>query len=164
MKELQKRFAEFMKTGDDSAIALDLERATFTTSVKHGGRAEYEAIKKVFQKPKTPQTRVRVQRITQVFRVTNFFTADCCYVRLSKRQLKVANLRDAFRAALCSATDPTLVDETFKFVLTGAKDQDVYMFIAFLANNVATRRRMSKFFMDNYDEVSSNMFCFTSES
>ena len=57
MKELQKRFTDFMKTGDDSAIALDLERATFTTAVKHGGRAEYEAIKKIFQKPKTPQTR-----------------------------------------------------------------------------------------------------------
>lgn len=60
VKELQERFAGFMKTGDDSAIALDLERATFTTSVKHGGRAEYEAIKKIFQKPKTPQTRVSV--------------------------------------------------------------------------------------------------------
>ena len=68
-----------------------------------------------------------------------------------------------YSAALCSATDPTLVDETFKFVLTGAKDQDVYMFIAFLANNVATRRRMSKFFMDNYDEVSAVIYFVTDQ-
>ena len=56
-------------------------------------------------------------------------------------------------AALCSARDSALVDETFNFVLTGAKDQDVYLFIAFLANNVGTRRRMAEFFMTNYDEV-----------
>jgi aminopeptidase 2 len=56
-------------------------------------------------------------------------------------------------AALCAATDDALVDETFKFILSGAKDQDVYMFIAFLANNIKTRRRMANFFKENYDEV-----------
>ena len=45
------------------------------------------------------------------------------------------------------------MDETFNFILKGAKDQDIYMFIAFLAGNIATRRRMATFFMDNYDEV-----------
>ena len=59
VEELKKRFVDFVKTGDDSAIALDMERATYTTAVKHGGRAEYDAIKGIFQKPKTPQTRVR---------------------------------------------------------------------------------------------------------
>lgn len=58
-----------------------------------------------------------------------------------------------FSAALCSAKEPALIDETFKFVLAGAKDQDVYMFIAFLASNVITRRRMAEFFKENYDEV-----------
>ena len=58
-------------------------------------------------------------------------------------------------SAMCSTTDPALIDETFKFALKEAKDQDFYMFVAFLARNTKTRRRMSQFFKENYDEVCS---------
>jgi aminopeptidase 2 len=37
VEELTKRFNEFVKTGDDSKIALDLERYTYQT-VSHGVR------------------------------------------------------------------------------------------------------------------------------
>lgn len=56
-------------------------------------------------------------------------------------------------AAMCSATDESLIDETFKFLLSEARDQDLYMFIANLGSNRLTRRRMAKFTKDNYDEV-----------
>ncbi|KAI5119981.1 hypothetical protein M0805_004426 [Coniferiporia weirii] len=53
---------------------------------------------------------------------------------------------------MCSAREKDLIDETFKFILSGAKDQDVYMFLAHLGRNRATRRQAAQFLKDNYDE------------
>jgi aminopeptidase 2 len=47
-----------MKTGDDSRIPADLQRVTFSTVVRNGGRAEYDAIVGIHDKPKTPTARV----------------------------------------------------------------------------------------------------------
>lgn len=65
-----------MKTGDDSRIPADLQRATFSTVismlfercqntdqlgvqvVRRGGRAEYNAIVGIYDKPSTPTARV----------------------------------------------------------------------------------------------------------
>ncbi|KAK7043674.1 Aminopeptidase 2 mitochondrial [Paramarasmius palmivorus] len=58
INELRDRFKHFMETGDDSKIPADLQKATFIAAVKYGGRAEYDATKKVFDKPKTPSARV----------------------------------------------------------------------------------------------------------
>ncbi|KAF7777794.1 hypothetical protein Agabi119p4_3866 [Agaricus bisporus var. burnettii] len=58
IKELQSRFEHFMKTGDDSRIPADLQRATFSTVVRRGGRAEYNAIVGIYDKPSTPTARV----------------------------------------------------------------------------------------------------------
>ncbi|KAL5529124.1 hypothetical protein ACEPAG_5098 [Sanghuangporus baumii] len=117
IEELTKRFADYLKTGNDSVIASDIERATYTTVVKHGGRAEYDAVKAIFEKPKTP------------------------------------TMRTAAIAGLCSPKDQTLIDETLKFMMTEAKDQDVYMFIANLASNVVSRRKMAMFLKENYNEL-----------
>ncbi|KAL5490410.1 APE2 [Sanghuangporus weigelae] len=117
IEELTKRFTDYLKTGNDSAIASDIERATYTTVVKHGGRAEYDAVKAIFEKPKTP------------------------------------TMRTAAIAGLCSPKDQTLIDETLKFMMTEAKDQDVYMFIANLASNVVSRRKMATFLKENYNEL-----------
>ncbi|TFK74328.1 leucyl aminopeptidase [Pluteus cervinus] len=57
IKELTSRFAEYLKTGDDSRIPPDLERVIFQTAIKKGGRAEYEAVVKVYDYPKTPSAR-----------------------------------------------------------------------------------------------------------
>ncbi|CAA7267619.1 unnamed protein product [Cyclocybe aegerita] len=58
VKELQSRFEHFMDTGDDSKIPSDLQRVTFAVAVRHGGRAEYDAIVKAHDKPKTPSERI----------------------------------------------------------------------------------------------------------
>lgn len=58
IKELQGRFEHFMKTGDDSRIPADLQRVTFSTVVRNGGAAEYDAIVGIHDKPKTPTARV----------------------------------------------------------------------------------------------------------
>ncbi|KAH8117511.1 peptidase family M1-domain-containing protein [Phellopilus nigrolimitatus] len=124
VKELSKRFAEYLKTGDDAGISLDLEKATYTTVVKHGGRAEYDAIKAIYKKPKTPTTHLST--------MLNHFNRS---------------------AALCAATDPNLIDETFNIILTEARDQDVYRFIGKLSGNTVTRRQMAQWFKANYEEI-----------
>ncbi|KAF9265642.1 leucyl aminopeptidase [Marasmius fiardii PR-910] len=58
VEELKSRFKHFADTGDDSRIPPDLQRATFIAAVKYGGRAEFDAAKKIFDKPKTPSARV----------------------------------------------------------------------------------------------------------
>ncbi|KAH9942750.1 peptidase family M1-domain-containing protein [Amylocystis lapponica] len=58
VQELTARFAHYVQTGDDSGIPADLEAATYATAVKHGGRAEWEAVKKIFAKPKNPSTNI----------------------------------------------------------------------------------------------------------
>ncbi|KAI0792895.1 hypothetical protein C8Q75DRAFT_751852 [Abortiporus biennis] len=54
IKELTSRFAEFLKTGDDSNIPPDLVRPTYIAAAKYGGKAEYDALKAIAIKPKTP--------------------------------------------------------------------------------------------------------------
>ncbi|KAF9466381.1 leucyl aminopeptidase [Collybia nuda] len=58
IKELQNRFAHFMKTGDDSRIPADLQRVIFSVAVRHGGKEEYDTVVRVHNKPKTPTTRI----------------------------------------------------------------------------------------------------------
>lgn len=58
IKELQSRFAPFLKNSDDSRIAPDVQRSVFTTAVKHGGAAEYEKMLAVYNDPPNPSTQV----------------------------------------------------------------------------------------------------------
>lgn len=71
-----------MKTGDDSRIPADLQRVTFSTVclrspgypellietglqvVRHGGRAEYNAIVAIHDKPPTPTARVAAMHVS----------------------------------------------------------------------------------------------------
>ncbi len=63
-----------LETGDDSGIALDLEGAVYTAVrdshiiafhylnscwqvVRYGGKKEYDAVKAIFENPRTPTTR-----------------------------------------------------------------------------------------------------------
>ncbi|KAJ7665988.1 leucyl aminopeptidase [Mycena polygramma] len=55
--------------------------------------------------------------------------------------------------ALCAADDVELINETLAFVLLEVRDQDIMYFIGGLAENIKTRRRGAKFFMDNLDEM-----------
>ncbi|KAL0580690.1 Aminopeptidase 2 mitochondrial [Marasmius crinis-equi] len=57
IEELKGRFKHYLDTGDDSRIPPDLQKATYTAAVMYGGRAEFDATKKIFEKPKTPTAR-----------------------------------------------------------------------------------------------------------
>ncbi|GLB35338.1 putative aminopeptidase [Lyophyllum shimeji] len=117
VKELKSRFDHFMKTGDRSKIPADLLRVTFATAVKHGGRAEYDAVVRVHDKPWTPTARI------------------------------------AAIQAMGATEDPELLSETFKFISTKARDQDVVYFFRGLSNNPKARRPMAEYVMKEYDAL-----------
>ncbi|KAH9923984.1 leucyl aminopeptidase [Epithele typhae] len=52
--ELKKRFAHFLETGDDSQISSDLLAVTFATAVKEGGQAEWDVVRNICGKARTP--------------------------------------------------------------------------------------------------------------
>ena len=54
VKTMQANFKPLLTNGDDSKIHPDLLQATMRTAVKYGGRAEYEAVIKVYEQPDTP--------------------------------------------------------------------------------------------------------------
>ncbi|KAF8232360.1 hypothetical protein L208DRAFT_1272750 [Tricholoma matsutake] len=117
IEELQNRFAYFMKTGNDYKIPADLQRVTFSAAVRHGGRLEYEAVRKVHDKPKTPTSRISAI------------------------------------LAMGATEDPELMQETFQFILSKARDQDVIYFFRGLSVNSKARRPLVHFFKDEYDNL-----------
>jgi len=58
IKELRARFKHFQDTGDDSRIPPDLRTIIYRMAVRHGGREEYEAVKRIFVKPSTPSSKI----------------------------------------------------------------------------------------------------------
>ncbi|KAF8969809.1 leucyl aminopeptidase [Flammula alnicola] len=62
IKELQSRFRHYNETGDDSKIPADLLRPVFFAAVKYGGRAEYDAMIRIHDKPKTPSEKMAAIR------------------------------------------------------------------------------------------------------
>jgi len=58
LEELKSRFKHFMETGDDTKIPADLQGIIFSTAVKYGGAAEYDAVIAVHDKPKTPMQKI----------------------------------------------------------------------------------------------------------
>ncbi|PVG02822.1 putative AAP1-alanine/arginine aminopeptidase [Serendipita vermifera] len=57
LNELRGRFKHYMDTGDHSKILPDIQQTVYITAVRKGGRAEWEAMKKIFQKPAIPSAR-----------------------------------------------------------------------------------------------------------
>ncbi|OWZ56597.1 aminopeptidase 2 [Cryptococcus neoformans] len=58
IQEMKDRFQPFLEKNDDSRIPPDLQRSIFINAVEHGGKAEYEKILEVFNKPSNPSTKV----------------------------------------------------------------------------------------------------------
>ncbi|KAJ7748797.1 leucyl aminopeptidase [Mycena maculata] len=54
VRELQGRFTEYTKTGDDSRIAGNLQQMIFVTAARFGGRAEFDALIKIIENPVNP--------------------------------------------------------------------------------------------------------------
>jgi len=53
--------------------------------------------------------------------------------------------------ALAATTDLSLIDETLNYMLTRARDQDIFYYFSGLSANHKSRRLLAKFFQDNYD-------------
>ncbi|KAF9821576.1 hypothetical protein IEO21_00422 [Rhodonia placenta] len=119
VKELTGRFAHYMKTGDDSRIPADLQRAIYTISVREGGRAEWEAVKGIAKKPKNPSAGTDAM-------VGMGYSLD-------------------------------LAQETFDFMLTEARAQDMMPFIGGMANNPAMRRFLAQAFKDNFATIDKRL-------
>ncbi|KAJ6547370.1 hypothetical protein B0H19DRAFT_1237927 [Mycena capillaripes] len=115
--ELRSRFTHFMETGDDSKIPADLQYSIFHAAVKYGGHAEYEAVVKIQEKPKTPTARLSAI------------------------------------VAMGATQDPALLEQTFSYILTKSRDQDIVYFFRGLRSNVLARPRLTTFFKDNYDAL-----------
>ncbi|GBE82604.1 Aminopeptidase 1 [Sparassis crispa] len=62
VEELTSRFARYLSTGDDSSIPADLMRVTYIAAVKYGGEKEWDAVKQIIAKPKTPTSGIAAIR------------------------------------------------------------------------------------------------------
>ncbi|KAH9857712.1 leucyl aminopeptidase [Lenzites betulinus] len=62
LEELKSRFAHLVKTGDDSKIPSDLTNITFRMAVQEGGQPEWEVLKRIATKAKTPSQGLSAMR------------------------------------------------------------------------------------------------------
>ena len=58
LAELHRRFEPFLANNDDSRIPPDLQRTIYSAAVRHGGIKEYEKIRKLYDNPPNPSTKV----------------------------------------------------------------------------------------------------------
>ena len=72
---------------------------------------------------------------------------------ISSARLSVWAYHDSYRQALGSAEDPELLKETFKFISTKARDQDVVYFFRGLSGNPKARRLLAQYFKEEYDAL-----------
>ncbi|KAI0373350.1 leucyl aminopeptidase [Pilatotrama ljubarskyi] len=112
--ELQKRFDHFLKTGDDSQIPGDLINITFRIGVQEGGQPEWEAVKRIAAKAKTPSQGLAAMR------------------------------------SMGASKDLNIAEDTFKFIMTEARDQDTFYYAGGLMRNFVTRRFLANKFKENF--------------
>lgn len=62
----------------------------------------------------------------------------------------------AYSAAMGASQDPRFLQETFKFLSSKARDQDMFHFFRAIGDNFQGRRLLTKYFQDNYDIVSND--------
>ncbi|CUA73079.1 hypothetical protein RSOLAG22IIIB_05144 [Rhizoctonia solani] len=58
VRELRARFDNFRTTGDESKIPPNLRRIVYRIAVKHGGKEEYEAVRKIVENPNSPTSKL----------------------------------------------------------------------------------------------------------
>lgn len=54
---------------------------------------------------------------------------------------------------MCQSKDPARIEETYEIALKRARDQDVVYFLSGFASNDITKRQVTHFFQDHYEEV-----------
>ena len=106
--------------------------------MKYGGRTEYDQVKAVVLKPKTPKFEIAAM-------------AAMCAVRdpaLAGKLLKILTLaRRAFSDVLFFFS---FEEETWDYVMTKARDQDLYQFFRSFWENALMRRFLINKFRENY--------------
>ncbi|KAI0831781.1 leucyl aminopeptidase [Trametes gibbosa] len=114
LEELKGRFDHFLKTGDESKIPGNLTTITFRIAAQEGGQQEWEAIKRIAVKAKTPSQGLSAMR------------------------------------AMGASKDLNLAEDTFKFIMTNARDQDTFYYAGGLMRNPVTRRFLANKFKENF--------------
>lgn len=85
--------------------------------MKHGGRAEFDAVKGIIAKPATPQMGIAAMR------------------------------------AMGATDDAALREETWEYIMTKSRDQDLFYFFVGLQENPKSRHFLAEKFKENYDDV-----------
>jgi aminopeptidase 2 len=101
--------------------------------VKYGGRKEYDAVRAIYEKPKTPTSKKAA--MYAIAADIGQFTDEMC------------------RRAMCASQDADLLQETLDYLLTKVRDQDVIYFVAGMQANLRGRRPLALFFKEKYDVV-----------
>ncbi|KAI0086651.1 peptidase family M1-domain-containing protein [Irpex rosettiformis] len=117
IEELRTRFKKAIETGEDAHIPPDLLGATYVTSVKHGGKMEYDQVKAILAKPKTPTVEL------------------------------------AAIAALCATQNDELAEETWKYLMSKSRDQDIPVFFRNFFQNHKKRHFLVDKFREDYDQL-----------
>ncbi|KAJ7207877.1 leucyl aminopeptidase [Mycena pura] len=118
IQELRDRFAEYMKTGDESKIPSNIKQAVLVAAARFGGRNEFEALLKIIEESSSPA------------------------------------LKSTAVGSIGFTEDPGLVQELFSYILTKARDQDVYRLCTGIKSSPVGLRMLANFFKDNYDVFS----------
>jgi aminopeptidase 2 len=92
LKELKNRFDHFMQTGDNSKIPADLQRITFISAVKYGGREEYDAMRKICDKPPNPSAGISAMLAIGAAQDLSLIDETLDYITTKVRDQDVVNV------------------------------------------------------------------------
>ncbi|KAJ7727197.1 leucyl aminopeptidase [Mycena metata] len=73
-RELRRRFADYLKTGNDAKIPSNLRLAIYTAAVRYGGREEFDALIKIIENPAKPASKSAA--ITAIGKLENLDLAE----------------------------------------------------------------------------------------
>ncbi|KAI0811123.1 leucyl aminopeptidase [Irpex lacteus] len=102
IKELQSRFSKAIESrddddDDDSCIPPDLLRATYVTAVKNGGQKEYDQVKTILGKPKSPTVERAAMRALCASQSTELAEETWKYIMTKSKDSDVPYFFSSFR-------------------------------------------------------------------
>ena len=112
LAQIEKRFAPLRTRGDDSKIHADLVGAVLVQSVRHGGRAEYDTVLRVYHNP--PTSTHKTAAMTALSSVTQPELVKRTVAVHERYRREWPALAERYRAALKDITSPEAWDETFR--------------------------------------------------
>lgn len=134
MKELNKRFNDYVSTKDQSCIPADLLRSTFQSAVRSGGIKEWEDVVQIYKNPASPAMKTSAMSVTSIIIALK---ADASFNS----------------GGLCASKDPKIIQKTIDFTRSDVMDQDVFYFYSNLSANIDARRILYEDTLSNWDSV-----------